>query len=495
MFEPLSALAVLGFAMGTLGCIVSTISKVDEKIKDIHECKSRLRSFNWQLEDAYLELRVWHSIWIGKKAFPRETYVHFWGIEGLDDIQSRVGGITELSDEIKVLLRQPGINESGKSLSHSELKVWHDLIDRDVAELPSWGYLDHRKAGLVHKIGFTLFHNASLLEKIGRLKSHVEGLRDYAQKTFRLKQQTDPNQKVTPPELRHTSDLKIFVDQISTFASLLYQSRLPSSRLEWAIELGPPDAGYALDLWSEVDRMYIDFMVRDTALDVETRASRVRISVEEKPAQTGFIVQRVHDVVLSHGEHLPEFSRLFSLLEKPARRSRPLRKMLTEGVFSGKDRKSFEVERADLIYGLGHWMILLWNTPWSRDLCTCGIRCTLLADTHTRHSFSPNPQRSHRYPMCHPSKLAEDRFILLGIALAEIALALPISVILEHENTTYVVGEELVSQKRLLGMLRERFGRNTITKAISYCLDPNTANLGDSLAYHFEKYCENVVSP
>ena len=195
---------------------------MDEKIKEIRECKSRLRSFNWQLEDAYLELRVWHSIWIGKKAFPRDTYVHFWGIEGLDDIQSRVGGITELSDEIKVLLRQPGINETGKSLSHSELKVWHDLIDRDVAELPSWGYLDHRKAGLVHKIGFTLFHNASLLEKIGRLKSHVEGLRDYAQKTFRLKQQTDPNQKVTPPELRHTSDLKIFVDRISTFASLLY---------------------------------------------------------------------------------------------------------------------------------------------------------------------------------------------------------------------------------------------------------------------------------
>ena len=481
--------------MGTLGCIVNTISKVDEKVKDIHECKSRLRSFNWQLEDAYLELRVWHSIWIGKKAFPRDTYVHFWGIEGLDDIQSRVGGITELSDEIKVLLRRPGINETGKSLSHSELKVWHDLIDPDVAELPSWGYLDHSKARLVHKIGFTLFHNASLLEKIGRLKSHVEGLRDYAQKTFRLKQQTDPNQKVTPPELRHTSDLKIFVDRISTFASLLYQSRLPSSRLEWAIELGPPDAGYALDLWSEVDRMYIDFMVRDTALDVETRASRVRISVEENPVKTRFIVQRVHNVVLSHGEHLPDFHRLFSLLEKPARRSRPLRKMLTEGVFSGKDRKSFEVERANLIYGLGHWMLLLWNTPWSRDLCTCGIRCTLLADTHTRHSFSPNPQRSHRYPVCHPSKLAENRFILLGIALAEIALALPISVIQEQEDTTYVVGEERVSQKRLLGMLREKFGRNTITKAISYCLDLHTANLGDSLAYHFDKYCENVVSP
>ncbi len=505
MFEPLSALAVLGFAIGALGLIVSTISKVDEKFQDIRECESRLRSYNWQLEDACMQLKVWHWTWIGKKAFPIETYVHFWGVEGVEAIRARVDGITELSNEIKNLLHQPVISETGQSLPRSKLKDWHRLIDQYVAELPSWHYTEHHRVGLVRRIGFTLFQNAVLQEKINRLRSHIEGLRDFTQCTFRLKQQGDLSKKVTSTELRRISDLKAFIDRISNVGSLLYNSRLPSSRFEWAIEVGPPEAGQTLDLWSEVETMHIDFIVRDTALHVQTKASRVRLCVEEQLAhKKGYLplmLQRVDEVVLSDGRHQyhSEYDGFFSFLEKPSRRSRPLRKMLTDRIFSGSHRKSFEMERADLVYGLGHWMVLLWNTPWSCGLCTCGIRYIHLVDARTRHSFLPCPSRSHWSPTCHPPTLAEDRFKLLGVALAEIALALPISVVVDQvdqEDTGYIVGEEIVGRKRLLGMLREKFGRNTITKAVSYCFDPDSANLGRPLRPdHLEQYCQNIVLP
>ena len=498
MFEPLSALTVLGFAIGTLGLIVSTISKVDEKIQEIRECESRLRSYNWQLRDACMELKVWQLTWIGKKAFPIETYVHFWGIEGMKDIQARVDGITELSSEINALLRRPVSSETGQSLPRPELQDWHRLIDQDLARLPPWRHTEHQKASLVRRIGFTLFHNAVLQEKLNRLRSHIEGLRDFTQYTFRLEQQGDPSKKVTSAELHRVSDMKTFIDRISNVGSLLYNSRLPYSRFEWAIEVGPPEAGQTQDLWSEVDTMHIDFIVRDTALHVQTKASRVRLCVEEQLAQMdGYMprmIQRVDEVVLSRGrrEHYSEYDRFFSLLEKPSRRSRPLRKMLTESIFSGSHRKSFEVERADLVYGLGHWMVLLWNTPWSCGLCTCGIRYIHLVDTRTRHSFLPCPSRSHWYPRCHPPTLAEDRFKLLGVVLAEIALALPISVVVDQEDTSYIIGEEIVGRKRLLGMLREKFGRNTITKAVSYCLDPDGHLLRPD---HLEQYSQNIVLP
>lgn len=246
--------------------------------------------------------------------------------------------------------------------------------------------------------------------------------------------------------------------------------------------------------------MYIDFIVRVRDRDVQKMASRVRFFVEEQLAlgngDLPFIAQRVDEVVLDHEQpdYDSEYDRFFSLLERPSKRSRPLRKMLTEGLFSGECRENFDVERADLIYGLGYWMVLLWNTPWSCDICTCGIRCAYMTNACTRHSFS-YPRR-HWRPECHSSELAENRFVLLGVALAEIALGLPISVILQQEGTSYRVGEELLSRKRLLAMLRERFGRNTITKAVSYCLDPDPAYLGYSLRPdHFEKYCQNIVLP
>lgn len=39
--------------------------------------------------------------------------------------------------------------------------------------------------------------------------------------------------------------------------------------------------------------------------------------------------------------------------------SRPLRKKFTEGKLTGDYRKSFGLERTDLIYRLRHWMVLL----------------------------------------------------------------------------------------------------------------------------------------
>ncbi len=417
----------------------------------------------------------------------------------------RVDGITELSNEIKTLLRQPVITETGQSLPGSELKDWHRLIDQDVARLPSWRHTEYHRVGLVRRIGFTLFQNAVLEEKITRLRNHIEGLREFAQHTFRLEQQGDLSKKVTNADLYRNAEAITFMDRISKFGNLLYESRLPYPRFEWAIEVGPPQAGETLDLWSEVDTMHIDFIVRDTALNVQTKASRVRLCVEEKLTQKdGHIpcmIQRVNEVALSHGqrERHSEYDRFFSLLETPSRQSRPLRKMLTDSIFSESHRESFEMERANLVYGLGHWMVLLWNTPWSCSLCTCGIRYIQLVDTRTRHSFLPCPTRSHFYPTCHPPRLAEDRFTLLGVALAEIALALPISVVQEQEgqeDTKYVVGEEVLGRKGLLGMLRRKRGQNTIAKAVSYCLDADSAKFRHRLRPDYlDEYCQNIVLP
>ena len=499
MFEPLSALAVLGFTTGVLSFIVSTMTKMDEKAQEIRECKRRLRDFNRKLEDAYLQFRVWHAIWVGNEAFPDSTYVHFWDNEGLESVESRIHEIFELTREIQDLLRQPVSERAGHTLRHSEMRDWQKLLAHGVAALPSFR---EQNIGLVRKIGFTLFRNAILLEKTGQLKSHVEGLRDFTQYTFRLAQQSSPNTKVERSELRRISDLKNFFDRISNFGSLLYNTQQSNSRFEWRLELGPPEAGNTLEEWAEADAMHIDFTLRERVPDVRLNTGRVRLHVAEKRAYTVsdllIITRRIDEVVLSgeRHEYHSGYDGYFNLLDKPYRRSRPLRQMITDGLFSGKNRKAFDMDRADLVYGLGHWMVLLWNTPWSFDLCTCGIRCVYLADARARHTFFPCPNRSHWSPECHPSTLAQNRFELLGVALAEIALALPISVMVEPEKTSYIVGEEVASRKELLGKLRKEFGPNTITKAVGYCFDPYSVNSGDSLRPdHLEQYCQNIILP
>ena len=502
MFEPLSALAILGFTTGTLGFIVSTISRLDEKTQEIRECESRLRSFRWQLEDAYMQLKVWHSIWIGNKAFPHETYVYFWGTPELAGIESRVNGITELSSQIKDLLYYPDIDEP-RIRFRRLIEDWHLLIEKEVAQLPSRRDIGHQKASLVRRIGFAFFRNAMLLEKVSRLKSHIEGLRDFTQWTFRLRQNSDPNKQVTSAELRRISDMKSFVDRISDFGNLLYKGRSDLHGSEWTIELAPPEPGRTLDSWSEIDTdtLYIDFIVRDAAPDVQPKAIRLRLYVKDHLTyRNGFLspmMQRVDEILLDHQklECHSIYDQFFSLLERPNRRSRPLRQILAEKTFSGSHRKVFEAERADLVYGIGYWMALLGGTPWSSGLCTCRIRCICLADAGIRHAFYPLSEALQDGGCQHRSWIG-DRLTLLGVALAEVALAFPIDVRVQ-ETTRFLVGGANTTRKQLLGMLRERFGRNTITKAVSYCLDPDSVNFRrDSLGPdHFDQYCQNIVLP
>ena len=500
MFEPLSALAVLGFTTGALGFIVSTTSKLDEKTLEIRECETRLGEFRRQLRYAYMQLKAWQSIWIGNKAFPHETYVHFWGTEGLEDIESRVKGITALSNQIRNLLYHPHKHEPGISLPTTA--DWHLLTDEEVEQLIPRRDMYYIKDTLACRINFALFLNAELVEKISRLKSHIEELRDITQWSFRLEQHGDPNKQVTSAELRRISDMKSFVYRAFHFGNLLHANLSYLCRSEWAIELTPPDSGHTMDFWSEVDTdtIYIDFFVRDAAHDVQHNAIRLRLYVKDYGAHRNLsrhIMGRIGEILLDHQkfERDSECDQFFRLLGRPSRRSRSLRQMLAEDNFSGSHRKDFEAERVDLVYGLGHWMVLLCKTPWANGLCTCKIRCICLVDGGIRHAFFPSTEATEAFhtPRCCHRDLMMDRFRLLGVALAEVALAFPIEVLKQEK---FVVCGEIASWKRLIGMLSEKFGRGTITKAVSYCLDPDLADVRGSLRpEYFDQYCQNIVLP
>ena len=499
MFGPFSALAALGFTTGTLGFIVSTIPKINEDIRGYRGYQRSVRSFSGRLDVAYLDLRAWIAIWVGKEAFSNAFYIHLWSLDGLADVKSRLNDIFEESKEIEKLLYQPRDNW-GDLQADSELREWQDILnDRSVVEILPL----QQKESIIRKMIFALLRNDTLKEKIDGLEKSVDGLRKITQLKFRLMHDGDPGSKVTNPELRLQS-LQHCFDLITGFGNSLYRYLADFSTFEWALELNPPGADHALNLWfkdPKMIEMYIDVIVTPIARMGHIKARRLRIDLEKATLQMGLLEQRIEEVFRGHDgpECNSEHNRIFDLLENPIKRSRALKKMLTDGIFSGEHRKYFEVERADLIYGLGHWMVLLWNTPWFSDLCTCGIRCNDLANANTRHSFLPRPGAGHmdRDSDCHPSGLAENRFELLGVRLAEIALALPISVDVNgYDIRSYVIKGESVSRERLLGMLKRQFGLNTITKAVSYCLGPDLAVRKDRLhPDHLEQYCRNIIVP
>lgn len=496
MFDPLSALACIGFSIGALSFLANTVSKIDERAEEMRECKSRLRSFHWRLQELYLKFAAWQTIWLGKKPFRDETYIDFWGSKTFEDIHIVMGEILKVSKQIERLLRMTSC------LDKEQSNAWVHLLNLDPFRLAEARPMEVEKIKLMQKIGFTLFRNESLLEKIARLRSQIDGLENISQLSYRMRQHKDPNTKVTHEELLNASKIKIFIDDVSRYACSLYTlQQSEEQHIRWALELSPPEVEQALDPWNEPDTTYLDFFIRNIGQAHQRKAKRFRVFVlgDLGDIQTTSIktFSKIHEILRDEVDTvLEDGPELFNLLEEPKSRSKPFRKMLTEGILSGPNRKSFDVERAELAYGLAHWFVMLWNTPWSWNLCSCGIRCTRLVKSSTRHAFDPRIGGPHWAPECHPANFANRRLLLLGITLAEIALTVPISVKPDGHSLMFTMGERWITGRSLADKIRKQCGRDTITKAVRYCLEYEDRKPESTLRPEdFEDYRQNILLP
>ncbi|KAL1616897.1 hypothetical protein SLS54_008101 [Diplodia seriata] len=80
----------------------------------------------------------------------------------------------------------------------------------------------------------------------------------------------------------------------------------------------------------------------------------------------------------------------FLRLDPAEKRSKPFNKVFQSGLLA-HDKilyKAWTRERLDLMLGFANWMIMLWDTPWTSQPCTCGIRFEQLNHSIRRYTLS-----------------------------------------------------------------------------------------------------------
>ena len=505
MFDPLSALSCIGFTIGVVGFLVTTISKIDEGLDKVRECRDLLLHYNLQLKDGQLQLKAWRSIWIREAQHDDKLYVYLWGKEGFREVQTRLQSLLSLSSCIKTLVRRPTSIDRKNILSSDERMEWHHLLSQQNFETNPQMALDERKLQLSRRIGFSLFGNTTLLDRIGRFKEQVQGLDDFSVRTFRLLRSGDPNSKVSPKEVCELAALKHYIDRASIAGfSAFENSHLvgTSGRTVAELELSPPEEDQALHTWNEQYNLQFDIFIRPFGAQ-RGKAGRFRIiykleahDLRDRISQLQRIARRhVLEESWINIDPIPPTPPFLQQLESPTSMSKAFRRMLRDGIFTSRDRKSFDVERADLVLGLAHWFIHFWNTPWTNDLCSCNIRQVRLPDFKTRHSLTTKVVDATTHSQCRPIELADKKLTLLGKTLVEVALARPISLDLTGGEIVFVTNCELKTRGDLLTELNHRFGRTTITKAIRYCLDPANAHHQHFGPEHMDPFCQNILQP
>ena len=512
MIDPVSALGSVSFALAILGLLANTASGLYDRVLKARECEERLYSMRLQLLSGDSQLRTWRWTWSGVTPFPDEVYIQFWGgRRKFDDVCGMLESIAALYQEISSILRNP--QRKTMSLKTIDVKEWlaaNDIADERQLILSRATAKPRGSESVARRIAFAFYEDAVLQEKIERFRSQIQMLVDFTQRHFRLLRAQNPSLEVTHGELEDTIGLRAFIDRVSNTGIKLHNlQRVYDDSILWALELKPPQDGYEspINMWKEIEAMHIDFLVRGSATAGHGHRAVERVRLFAGPESTAIhdsreVDDRLGDTVAQIGSLLRNtaetgegFGGSFTILEKPSSLSRPIRIMLNEGLYSSIKRKSFELERANLMYSLAHWCIALWNTPWSSRLCTCGIRCVTVPDSAVSHTFKPSSEGFHRPPACHSAANSNKRRYLLGVALAELVLARPIS-ICDTKELTYAIDGQSLSWKALMYRLRKEVGRNPAVTAISYCLDPDSVAAEPLLEpQHFNEYCKNILKP
>jgi hypothetical protein len=177
-----------------------------------------------------------------------------------------------------------------------------------------------------------------------------------------------------------------------------------------------------------------------------------------------------------------------------------------------KDHRAFckerDVERLQTALAVATWAMYAWPTAWVKTICSCGIRNAVLPGGQrfpVLEEVAHHDQECLIKEICH---LNTSRYLLLGVLLAEIALARPIRVVEDDNDAVGLLFE--IHDPRVVNCERIRHFRRdellhlmdkrpllAFQKAVQYCFEAWLAETVESnfRVEHLGAFVENILDP
>lgn len=500
MFDPMTITAAIGFSLSVLSFISTTLSTLIRQRDKIVRCRNVLNRYIYRLRDHLLYMKGWRYTWYGEHGFADELYIHCWGEAGYSEMKGRLMEIRDLTESLKAHLK---LSNEHEQLSPTEYRQWSGIfenLEMEPDRTPT-------QPGSLERVAFALVNNAKIEEKLDQLKTLVEGIATCSGRLLRDQQKSNPEKNVTNEELRTLDNAFTLEKGLSKFATDLFKFHSDLNQVhEWNLELRLPDADgdAALPEIKDIATLSIDFLLQCKCLCKFDMARRFRVEYRtnnhsqgnDPPSLAGkSMIDQIRNC--SSGPHFHEefeFDIPYRSLEHPFyTQDRSLKTILREGEARGIMRKAFDHDRASIALALVNWVILLYNTPWTSAPCTCKIRPMQPQSLQERYVFVSELD-THSGPACFGEDLRNRKLVLLGTALAELALETSLTVSGGDEEVIFSKNDKRLSRAEILQDVLRLRGPIGITEAVRYCLNTSETP-GDIRAERLREYAENILEP
>ena len=301
---------------------------------------------------------------------------------------------------------------------------------------------------------------------------------------------------VTHTELQDTKKRKHLADNFDSFINELHVAcKKLGQQSRWSVELRVPDERGNSSSLNTTYAVDIDFTLSVEGQTTPGEWYRVRIPYTDmlNPQEIAATLPGLITATVADGES--DHKKSYIVLEQAERRSLAFRPLLMTGIFERPvTSKASEEDRANLVFSLANWVILLWNSPWTTVPCCCGIRFLKVAGKKKQDDNGAAEKRQYtlaaeQHNDCRNPLLADYKVLLLGIALAEVIIGTPLRIpfdpkpgIPTRSDWQVLIIEkwradlepprwEASSRYQILAEVRNKSMKDGAMKVIEYCFD------------------------
>jgi hypothetical protein len=446
-FDPFSIIGYVGTAAGLCGFLVSTVARSEEAIRNFGAAKHKLKRYERRLRNAQSKLKTWARIWF-QGDNRRETFIYFWGRDGFDQILQQIDAIRIEINAIGLLLYK----------DFSELPIRTEVTSRQWAlwaqlELDDYDRVRRvvaREPDVIDRILFAAFRVNNFEDRTKNLRDMVSDLvEDSASLLWKCQFQPEFDKKVNESTLASMLDNREWLQTHSGILVTLYN--LSIGHGIWSLVLTPP-----------------------TSLGGPVSMPEGTIRVEFDVQEVGILPIFPFEIEGNELQQWYQGAIVSQDLIIPNERSRYFKDLLPSLLADGEH---FTIAREVLLraaLGIVNWTMLLWNTPWTEGICSCGLRFITLPPTPGRPvalaSFTrrdvcdKDPERGQH--------LQRRKAALMGVSLAELALRRPITI----SDTTsrawlFTIDGSEKTERFLLADVRRETRSPGFALAVKYCFE------------------------
>ncbi|OAK96027.1 hypothetical protein IQ06DRAFT_231128 [Phaeosphaeriaceae sp. SRC1lsM3a] len=460
-------LGPIGLCFGCLSFLLSTVPTAAKALEDFSQCVENFRLYEARLVRCKAKADKWNIYWRQESDFGEHESI-------VEDVRNDMIMLCKaIKHEIESNITDEREQKSWRDIGHSiRLGRFRKLRPAE------------RTTSFVRSVGFVLFRKAVIESWLIRFETAMGCIEELSEHVFAYRTADHFGKSPSRDNITETRELEEFIRGLTSLAQILHDectvtaAGTKPTTYGWGLGLRPPTTpAISVENWKFIAEVHIELRFSKMHGSEGVQHLHLDVPFHKDNYQThlgpGQVRQLICEVISSDppSTKVPMYC---STQHPQAQRTRPIGDLLKDSpdLLRGK---AWKQDRANLVQGISHWALLLWDTAWMERLCCYGLQIEKGVTGHDCIVQIFNLGECPTHNICHHGS----RLRNLGLIISQLILGSPLRRLSNDEAKEYQQWREndwrTIYRSDIIAQVFVRTTSAPLCDAVSFCLKNESA--------------------